>query len=174
MKLRARRAEDKGERAAAILKAGREIWSRRSWSDFTMGEVAAHAGVVKGTLYLYFATKEDLLQAMFAGMVDDYLNDVERTLEKRSGKWTASHVAHAFAGNLRGREMFLRLPSSLPEPRLAKTAMLIERRLPVKRGESMRFLRRTFALLNGLAGRNDFDDALDAITVLANGMEKRR
>ncbi len=174
MKLRARRAEDKGQRTAAILKAGREIWSNRSGSDFTMSEVASHAGVVKGTLYLYFATKEDLLRAMFAEVVDDYLNQVEEALEKRSGKWTSAHIAQAFAGNLRGRETFLRLSSSLPEQRLTKTAVLIERRLPLRRGESMRFLLRTFALLNGLAGRNDFDDALNAITVLADGMEKRR
>ncbi len=174
MKLRARRAEDKGERTAAILKAGREIWSKRSCSDFTMGEVAAHAGVVKGTLYLYFAKKEDLLQAMFAEMVDDYLNQVEGALQKRSGKWTSLHIAQAFAGNLSGRETFLRLSSSLPEHRLTKTAVLIDRRLPLEHGESMRFLLRTFALLSGFAGRNDFDDALSAITVLADGMEKRR
>ena len=78
MKQRARRAEDKAERTAAILKAGRELWS--DGNDFTMTEVAERAGIVKGTIYLYFKTREKLLQAIFKRVIDESFDDIDRQL----------------------------------------------------------------------------------------------
>src|ERR1700680_407006 len=109
MKQRARRDEDKAERIAAILDAGRELWSRSPWSDFTVGDVAAQAGIVKGTVYLYFTSKERLLLAVFEEMFEEYLDAVDRALEKRRGRWSADHVAGAFAAALSGRDPFLRM-----------------------------------------------------------------
>ncbi|HSP13140.1 MAG TPA: helix-turn-helix domain-containing protein [Thermoanaerobaculia bacterium] len=180
MKLRARREEDKSERTAAILRAAAEIWSKSSWSDFTMTEVARRAGLVKGTLYLYFPTKEHLLQEVFERMIDDYLGAVDRALVKRRGRLTAVHVAAACSDNLRGRDSLLRLLrvfglSERARERLRSTAMVIEERMPVRRrGESLRFMLRAIALFAGLSTLNDLRDAADAVALLASGMEKRR
>jgi AcrR family transcriptional regulator len=180
MKLRARREEDKSERTAAILKAAGEIWSKSSWSDFTMTDVARRTGLVKGTLYLYFATKEELLQAIFERMLGEYFDSVDRSLIKRKGRWPALFVAETFAGCLRGRDSFLRL---LPifglndnaRERMRATAALIEDHVPVRRhGEGLRFVVRGLALFTGLSNLNELRDAADAAALLAEGMEKRR
>ncbi|MGZ5493693.1 MAG: TetR family transcriptional regulator, partial [Thermoanaerobaculia bacterium] len=170
MKQRARRDEDKAERIAAILDAARELWSRSPWSDFTVGDVATQAGIVKGTVYLYFTSKERLLLAVFEEMLEEYLDDIDRALEKRRGRWSAAHVAGAFADALSGRDPFLRVlpilgailehnvdyPAAvsfkrLTLTRLTRTASLLEARLTLKHGHGLRFLLRVSALLTGLA-----------------------
>jgi len=170
MKQRARRDEDKAERIGAILDAGRELWSRSSWSDFTVGDVATRAGIVKGTVYLYFPSKERLLLAVFEEMLEEYLDDVDHALEKRRGRWKADHVADSFADALSGRDSFLRILPILGAilehnvdyaaavsfkrftlTRLTRTASLLEARLTLKHGHGLRFLLRVSALLTGLA-----------------------
>jgi AcrR family transcriptional regulator len=170
MKQRARRDEDKAERIAAILDAGRDLWSRSPWSDFTVGDVATQAGIVKGTVYLYFTSKERLLLAVFEEMLEEYLDDIDRALEKRRGRWSADHVADAFADALSGRDPFVRMlpilgailehnvdyPAAvsfkqLTLTRLTRTASLLEARLTLKEGDGLRFLLRVSALLTGLA-----------------------
>ena len=77
MKLRARAAPDKILRTDAILEAGREIWSRNPF-EFSMTDVAERAGVAKGTLYLYFQTKTDLLGAIAERCVSAMGGDAAR------------------------------------------------------------------------------------------------
>lgn len=48
-------------RLASIQAAALRVIGRRGLSATTMDEVAAEAGVAKGTLYLYFKNREDLL-----------------------------------------------------------------------------------------------------------------
>jgi AcrR family transcriptional regulator len=170
MKQRARRDEDKAERVAAILDAGRELWSHSEWSDFTVGDVATRAGIVKGTVYLYFTSKERLLLAVFEEMLEEYLDDVDRALEKRRGRWSVDDVAGAFAAALSGRDPFLRilpilgaiLEHNVDYPaavsfkrftltRLTRTASLLEARLTLKPGDGLRFLIRVSAVLTGVA-----------------------
>src|SRR5258705_6669656 len=151
MKQRARRDEDKADRIAAILDAGRELWSPSPWMDFTVGDVAAQAGIVKGTVYLYFTSKERLLLAVFEELLEEYLDDVDRALDKRRGRWSPDHVADAFADALSGRDAFLRMLPILGSilehnidysaavsfkqftlARMTRTASLLEERLKMK------------------------------------------
>ena len=71
---RARKAEDKEGRRRLILGAARELWARATYATFNMAEVAERAGLAKGTVYIYFATKEalllDLLHEELAGWRD--------------------------------------------------------------------------------------------------------
>lgn len=48
------------EKRAAILTAAERVFSTRAFHDVLTDEIAAAAGVGKGTLYRYFDTKEDL------------------------------------------------------------------------------------------------------------------
>lgn len=166
MKLRARAEADKERRNAAILKAAREIWSRRGF-DFTMTEVAERAGVVKGTIYLYFPTKDDLLAAIAERMVGEYLDRVNRAIEKRK-RWTLSQVAALFSDSL----VLPVVPRS--NERLEETAELIEAHVAgLRRGDALRFVRCATALVAGFARANRCDIQY-AVTALAYGMEKRR
>lgn len=59
----------KNEKRAAILQAAQAEFEGKFFADVTLENIAARAGVGKGTLYLYFKNKEDLfLQLAVDGM----------------------------------------------------------------------------------------------------------
>jgi len=60
---------EKKTREQNILRAATGVLERRGMDGLTMDEVAKEAGLAKGTLYLYYGNKEDLLHAVFTGMV---------------------------------------------------------------------------------------------------------
>lgn len=47
----------------SILDAARSVFSRDGYSESSVEDVAAEAGIAKGTVYLYFKSKEDLYLA---------------------------------------------------------------------------------------------------------------
>ncbi|MFZ5465846.1 MAG: TetR family transcriptional regulator [Pseudomonadota bacterium] len=61
---RAISAEDKALRLEAILDAAERLWLARPGIMPSMAEIAADAGLAKGTLYLYFRSKETLFLAL--------------------------------------------------------------------------------------------------------------
>jgi TetR/AcrR family fatty acid metabolism transcriptional regulator len=68
-------------RTREILAAARKLLERRGPEAMTMEEIAADAGVAKGTLYLYFQSKDDLIQALITRVGENILQDVEASLE---------------------------------------------------------------------------------------------
>ena len=56
-----RRAREKSLRRKAILASAREVFFGQGISKGTVDDVAVHAEVSKGTIYLYFSSKEALL-----------------------------------------------------------------------------------------------------------------
>jgi AcrR family transcriptional regulator len=64
----ARDARERGreDTRARILKAAREIFFRDGFADTSLDEVAARAGVGKGTLYRHFESKAELYVAVLA------------------------------------------------------------------------------------------------------------
>ena len=62
IKKRARGAEQKQERQQQILEAAAALLVTLDYTQISMALVAKEAGIVKGTLYLYFKTKEDILK----------------------------------------------------------------------------------------------------------------
>jgi AcrR family transcriptional regulator len=54
----------KDERPAEIIAAALDVFTTRGFSATRLDDVAAKAGISKGTLYLYFRNKEDLFKAM--------------------------------------------------------------------------------------------------------------
>jgi AcrR family transcriptional regulator len=67
-------------RTQEILAAARRILDQRGLEAMTMDEIAAAAGVAKGTLYLYFHCKDDLLQAMITQVGENILRDVQGSI----------------------------------------------------------------------------------------------
>lgn len=51
-----------------LLAAASGVFARRGFRGATIDEIAAAAGIAKGTVYLYFASKEDLFFALFEQM----------------------------------------------------------------------------------------------------------
>jgi AcrR family transcriptional regulator len=56
---------------AAILDAARTVFSRQGYSGAAVDDVAAEAGIAKGTLYLYFKSKEELYIAALTRDLSD-------------------------------------------------------------------------------------------------------
>lgn len=48
-----------------IMEGARELFLNRGFDAASMGEIARHAGVSKGTLYVYFQSKEELFERIF-------------------------------------------------------------------------------------------------------------
>ncbi|MFC0219851.1 TetR/AcrR family transcriptional regulator [Pseudochelatococcus lubricantis] len=66
---------------AAILRAAVDEFTERGFANARLSSVAERAGVAKGTLYLYFRSKEDL----FAGVVHETLLPPEGDRDGKSG-----------------------------------------------------------------------------------------
>ena len=62
---RARSAEQKLKRAQAILDAAESYFLDVGYEAFSMAKLAKKAGVVKGTLYLYFKTREEIFLTLY-------------------------------------------------------------------------------------------------------------
>ncbi|MFN9678176.1 MAG: TetR/AcrR family transcriptional regulator [Betaproteobacteria bacterium] len=54
----------KQDRPSQLLAAGLDLFVERGYAGTRLDDVAARAGVSKGTLYLYFANKEELFKAV--------------------------------------------------------------------------------------------------------------
>ena len=50
-------------RRAGILGAAYRVFADRGFEQATMAEIAGAAGVAKGTLYLYYPSKQDIYEA---------------------------------------------------------------------------------------------------------------
>ncbi len=63
-----------------ILRAAITVFARRGYFNAKVSEVAHEAGVADGTIYLYFAGKEDLLITIFREYTRSYLVSLEELL----------------------------------------------------------------------------------------------
>lgn len=91
--LKRRVAKPTEQRRAEILEAALGLFSSKGFHETTMEEVAQAAGVAKGTIYLYFQSKEHLLLALkrdfMQGLTDAVANIVADAIEHlEAGKST--------------------------------------------------------------------------------------
>ena len=66
------------EKRQTILRVARDLFSRRPYHEVRLDDVAAAAKVGKGTLYVYFDTKEHLYVDLVVDAYDALLAEVER------------------------------------------------------------------------------------------------
>ena len=71
------RERKKSEKRAAILNAAQAEFGGKFFADVTLENIAARAGVGKGTLYLYFKNKEDLFLQLAVDGMDDMAERVK-------------------------------------------------------------------------------------------------
>ena len=76
IKQRAIQAEDKQERQQAILDAAARLLARSPDRIANVAEVADEAGLAKGTVYLYFPSKEELLLAVHERNIDGFFRSL--------------------------------------------------------------------------------------------------
>ena len=168
---RARSDEAKEARRAEILSTAWAMYNRTpSFSAFTMAALATEAGLAKGTLYLYFRTKEALFLALLDELFGAWFHALDGRLDAGAGEWSPRRAADELAASVRGRETLVRLLSILPTivehnvafdaalafkrrtvERAAGTGRRIERRMPwMAPGQGARFLVDLHALVIGV------------------------
>jgi len=75
----------KEARPEEILDAALELFTEKGFSATRICDVAKKAGISKGTLYLYFDSKEAMFRAVVQEMISPELDRVEDMLENFSG-----------------------------------------------------------------------------------------
>lgn len=102
--------EDKSERRAAIVRAAGALLRRDPSATFAVGEIARRAGLAKGTVYLYFASREEMLLAVHDAQLGELFATLDRVLGRpRAG---AAGISRAVLGFLQQRPEFFRLATS--------------------------------------------------------------
>jgi AcrR family transcriptional regulator len=77
-----------GFRTQEILAAARRVMERRGGVEgTTMEEIAQAAGVAKGTIYLYFASKEHLISALMSQVGENLRRELEAILTRPGSAW---------------------------------------------------------------------------------------
>lgn len=74
---RAPRRRRKEARPAELVQAGFQVFARHGFAATRLEDVARQAGVAKGTIYLYFDTKEALFEAVIRQTISPLLDRVE-------------------------------------------------------------------------------------------------
>jgi TetR/AcrR family transcriptional regulator len=72
-----RRARERAQRRQEILDAARRVFFDRGFHDPTMDDVATSAEVSKGTIYLYYSSKEEILALLLLEGLDLLLDEME-------------------------------------------------------------------------------------------------
>lgn len=107
--LRARSKEAREERREEILSAGEALFARRPFAEIHMVEVAKTVGLAKGTLYLYFPTKESLFLALVERGLKEWFSAFADELDSMKGRDPIAQVAAIVARTLAARESLTRL-----------------------------------------------------------------
>ena len=94
IKTRARSDSAKEERRSQLLTVARELYLEHGMA-FSMLEVAQAAGLAKGTSYLYFASKEELLLELLRQELEAWFSELQTILEQP--KNTALQIAHSIS-----------------------------------------------------------------------------
>jgi AcrR family transcriptional regulator len=75
----------KEARPAELLSAALDLFVERGFAATRLDDVAARAGVSKGTLYLYFSSKEELFKTVIRSGIVPLIERGERQLEEHTG-----------------------------------------------------------------------------------------
>ena len=169
IKVRAMGVEDKQERHEAILDAAEGMLERHPDGLANIAEIAEAAGLAKGTVYLYFPSKEAVFLGLHLRHVDIFFRDMIATL--RAPKAVTINVLLEIV-----RKRIVRSKTYLPlatmcfgmmernvnletacrfeagiATRLDEAGGLLEQRFPqLARGEGVSMLMRSYALIIGL------------------------
>lgn len=166
----ARTESAKQARRQAVLAAALALFDQSSYEAVTMTKVAERAGLAKGTVYLYFETKEELFLSGVQELLGEWFDHLDRLLADGEGPWEPAAFADAITAAMMARPMLPRLLSILHTTlehnidrdrlgafkrftldRFARTSPLLERRLPsLAPGEGARLLLQLDALVIGL------------------------
>jgi AcrR family transcriptional regulator len=87
----------KAARPGEILDAALELFTEKGFVATRLDEIADRAGVSKGTLYLYFDSKEDMFRAMVQNIIVPHVDQAEQLISDHVG--TQRELIECFVWN---------------------------------------------------------------------------
>jgi AcrR family transcriptional regulator len=160
--------QDKQARRETILRAAGRLLAGESSTTFSVEQLARSAGVAKGTVYLYFRTREEVLLALHEQQSHQLFDVLEQALAGR--RIAGAQVVSAGLAHLRAHPNFYPLAASCRSmldtnigaeaalafklavaQRLQPLGKRIEHHYPgLRRGEGAALLLNCYALIVGL------------------------
>ena len=107
-KRRAVTDEQKQVREQTLLDAAWKLYQESDYESVSVASVAQAAGLAKGTVYLYFSTKEELFLAAFSQHLCDWFESLRDTL-LHTEDCDIDTLAGHLGDSLRGRDAMLRM-----------------------------------------------------------------
>lgn len=166
---RARSDEAKQLRRADILKAAQRLLDRHGYDEITVDAIARSTRLAKGTVYLYFPTKETIFLEVLLDELERWFAELGAPLERIEAgdeRAVATLLATSMAEHLTLRSLLSLLHSTLEQnvdrdsvrsfkvrgaAAMAPMGTALERRLPRLRvGDGMRLLKHVHALVVGV------------------------
>ena len=166
---RAMTEAQKEARRADILRVALHRFTLTPYQELSMAATAEEAGVAKGTLYLYFKSKEEMFLSIYTDQLDGWLDELDRRLAEAGGEASIARLVGAIGESLGSRTQLLQLTAILHtvleqnvdyaaakrfktwlKERVLKTGALMEKHLPfLKPGQGARLLMQIDALVIG-------------------------
>lgn len=88
------------DRRAELIDKAARLFGARGYSNTSMRDIAADFGILHGSLYHHFGSKEELFITVYAAGVDDFIADVEKAVAPLVDPWErleAACIAHLVA-----------------------------------------------------------------------------
>ena len=79
---RSLKEKQRGEREALILQVAEEVLMEKGYYETSIDEIAARVGIAKGTVYLHFPSKEDLVIAIFERDMQQLLQYIDAIMSQ--------------------------------------------------------------------------------------------
>jgi AcrR family transcriptional regulator len=93
--VRRRVTKPAAERRRDMIDAAVKLFSDRGYQETTVQDIAAEAGVATGSVYIYFASKDALLNAVnerfYEGLIDRVSEIAERLIQRIADGKTVTH-----------------------------------------------------------------------------------
>ena len=104
-------------RRDTMVKAARHVVARRGLAGASMQAIAEEAGVAKGTLYLYFKDRDDLIEHSVGSVLDELMSLLKNELRPgRPVREALLGLVRTQAGFFEAHREFLRVYAELRAP----------------------------------------------------------
>ena len=173
----------KEARRADILKVALHRFTLMPYESLNMADTADAAGLAKGTLYLYFKSKEEMFLAVYTDQLEDWFEELDRRLRNDRGDSSIAGFVQAVGETLAQRPDLLRLiailhtvlernvdyaaarrfKTWLKERTLATGALLEKHLIFLKPGQGARLLMDINALVIGLQHMAEPSDVMKQV-----------
>jgi len=110
---RATNEDQKIARRQAILNGARQLFMEADYFDVSMATIAKRSGLAKGTVYLYFKTKEEIFLSLSTEELEEWLSAFEARLNKQIAPLENVEFVGILRETFMGRHLMQRLLSLL-------------------------------------------------------------